>query len=63
MERISELKEEAYKIATLLMHEDIPGAGYVYNAETRLKAMEVYALLTSVEQKEKSKYSYRNKNS
>ena len=54
MERISELKEEAYEIATQLMREGIPSAGHVYNAETRLKAMEIYALLTFVEQKEKS---------
>ena len=52
MERIKELNEEANKIATQLLREDMPEAGHVYNDETRLKAMEVYALLISAEKNE-----------
>lgn len=47
MERIKELKEEAYKMAMEkgYIHD------WVYPADIRLKAMEVYALLTDVEKK------------
>lgn len=55
MENIATLKKEAYKIVTRLLHEGVPEAGFVYNAEIRLKAMEVYALLTSLEQTKKEK--------
>lgn len=51
MERIKELKEEAYKIATASYY--IGGTkttAPAYNAETRLRAMEVYARLISAEQ-------------
>lgn len=51
MEHIKELKEEAYNIATA--RRCIGGTkttAPAYDAETRLKAMEVYARLISVEQ-------------
>lgn len=55
MEHIKELKEEAYHIATASLY--IGGTkttAPAYDAETRLKAMEVYALLASIEQKGES---------
>ena len=50
MEHIKELKEEAYHIATAM--RCIGGTkttAPAYDAETRLKAMEVYARLISAE--------------
>lgn len=50
MEHITELKEEAYKIATHLKYPGYPEHGYIHDTNTRLKAMEVYARLISAEQ-------------
>lgn len=50
MENITELKKEAYKIATQLKHPGYPEHGHVHDTNTRLKAMEVYARLISAEQ-------------
>lgn len=50
MENITELKKEAYKIATQLKHPGYPEYDHVHDTNTRLKAMEVYARLISAEQ-------------
>lgn len=50
MENIQQLKKEAYKIATHLKNPGYPEYGYAHDTNTRLKAMEVYARLISVEQ-------------
>ena len=50
MENIKALKKEAYKIATHLKNPGYPEYGYAHDTNTRLKAMEVYARLISVEQ-------------
>ena len=50
MENITELKKEAYKIATQLQYPGYPEYGYTHDTNTRLKAMEVYARLISAEQ-------------
>lgn len=50
MEHIKELKEEAYKIATQLIRPGYPEFGHIHDTNTRLKAIEVYALLTSTEE-------------
>ena len=58
MENIATLKAEAYKIATHQLRPGYPEFGYVHDTNTRLRAMEVYAKLISVEQacvKEKTK--------
>jgi hypothetical protein len=48
MERIKELKEMAYEIATKSYPDN---CGYIYTASVRLEAMKTYAMLLSVEQK------------
>ena len=53
MENIATLKAEAYKIATHQMHPGYPEFGYVHDTNTRLRAMEVYARLVSVEMNKK----------
>lgn len=45
MDKINELKDQAYKIAT----EQLQDASYNYPASTRTTAMIAYALLTIVE--------------
>lgn len=58
MENIKTLKKEAYKIATHLKNPGYPEYGYAHDTNTRLKAMEVYARLISVEQSYKKETNY-----
>jgi len=50
MEKIKELKKEAYKIAM-----EKYGDGFNYSSDVRIEAMKVYALLTIVENGGESK--------
>lgn len=50
MENIVTLKAAAYEIATKELRPGYPECGYVHDTNTRLRAMEVYARLVSVEQ-------------